>query len=185
MAAQGEYLQKHSRIYVHHNPNVFNGPFTWRLSMVGPEADDPADITTIYTILPIDSKVEADGAFNLFFNIDGLADTRTGSQRLGGKVGARALLNYPSLGKRTMYGIKEITGVPPVQSEERGTDVAIYFDINSLPYMPTRRGVFRINTNDYNSRSIDKLTADKPLFANGVGSDNVVVNFDISSLDPV
>ena len=185
MPVQGEYLQKHSRIYVNHNPNVFNGPYTWRLSMAPTDADDPADITTIYTILPIDSNTTADGGFNLFFNIDGLADTRTGAKRLGGKVGARALLNYPTLGQRTMYGIKEITGIPPVQSEERGTDVAIYFDINSLPTMPARRGIFRINTNDYNSRSIDKLTADKPLFANGVSSDNVVVNFDISSLDPV
>jgi len=185
MGVQGQYLDKHNRKYVHHNPNEFNGPFTWRLSMMAAEVAPPDDITSIFTILPIDSKVAADGGMNLFFNIDGLGDTRD-TNRLGGKLAARALLNYPGLGKRSMFGIKSIEGVAPVQTDERGSDVAIYFDINSLTDYPARkRGFFDIQVKDYNSRSIDKLTADKPLFANGVTSDDVVVTFDITSLDLV
>ena len=118
-------------------------------------------------------------------NIDGLPDTRNLSRR-GGKLAARSLLNFPGLGKRSMFGIKSIQGIAPVQTEERGTDVAIYFDINSLTDYPARRqGFFDIKVKDYNSRSIDKLTADKPLFANGATADDVVVTFDISSLDLV
>lgn len=185
MGVQGRYLDRHSRRYVEFNPNEFNGPFTWRLSMMPTFSADPDDITTIFTILPIDSKVAGDGGMNLFFNIDGLSDTRDRAH-LGGKLAARAALNFPGIGKRSMFGIKTLEGVAPVQTDERGTDVAVYFDINSLSDYPVRRkGFFDIQVKDYNSRSIDKLTADKPLFANGVSADDVVVTFDISSLDLV
>ena len=95
MPVQGQYLDKHSRKYVAYNPNEFNGPFTWRLSMMAPEADEPDDITTIFTILPIDSNTTPDGGFNLFFNIDGLDNISDARRRLTGEAEANALLKLP------------------------------------------------------------------------------------------
>lgn len=183
MGIQGEYLDRHSRKYVNYNPNEFNGPFTWRLSMMATEADDPGDITTIYTILPIDSKVEADGGMNLFFNIDGLENISDTARRLNGRVAARAMLNLPTTSRSTLLGLKQLTGIAPVQTDERGSDVAIYFDIDSLPAFETAKGYFNVKANDYNSRSIDKLSADKPLFVTNGLNDSAVVTFDISSLE--
>ena len=184
MPIQGEYLDKHSRRYVAYNPNEFNGPFTWRLSMLASETEDPDDITTIFTILPIDSNTKADGGINLFFNIDGLENISDTATRLTGQAAAKALVNLPrSYKRRSPFGLQSITGVDPVQTAQRGTDVAIYFDIDSLPTFETTKGYFNIKANDYNSRSIDKLSADKPLFvANGSNKD-AVVTFDISSLE--
>ena len=183
MGIQGEYLDKHSRKYVSFNPNEFSGPFTWRLSMMPTFAVDPDDITTIFTILPIDSNVEPDGSMNLFFNIDGLENISDSARRLNGRPAAKAMLNLPGVSERSLFGLKAVTGVAPVQTDERGTDVAIYFDIDSLPNFETRKGYFRVSANDYNSRSIDKLSADKPLFVQNGLNDDAIVSFDISSLE--
>ena len=182
MGIQGEYLDKHSRKYVNFNPNEFNGPFTWRLSMM-PTFDEPEDITTIFTILPIDSKVDSIGGMNLFFNILDLEDISSVGRRLNGRPAAKAMLNLPGVSKRSLFGLKAVTGVAPVQTDERGTDVAIYFDIDTLPSFETRKGFFRVNANDYNSRSIDNLSADKPLFVQNGFNDDAIVSFDISSLE--
>ena len=185
MGVQGEYLDRHSRRYVNYNPNEFNGPFTWRLSMMATEIDEPDDISTIFTILPIDSNNKPDGGMNLFFNIDGLEDVYSPATRLTGRAEARALLNLPKAYKRrSLFGLQGITGVAPVQTERRGSDVAIYFDIYSLPTYETRKGYFSVKANDYNSRSIDNLSADKPLFTTSATADDAIVTFDITSLDP-
>ena len=187
MPVQGQYLDKHSRKYVAYNPNEFNGPFTWRLSMMAPEIDEPDDISTIFTILPIDSNVTPDGGMNLFFNIDGLQDVYAPYTRLSGQREAKALLNLPAsttYKKRSLRGLEGITGVAPVQTDRRGSDVAIYFDISSLPTLGKSKGYFSVKANDYNSRSIDKLTADKPLFTTSTTANDAVVTFDITSLDP-
>ena len=185
MPVQGQYLDKHSRKYVAYNPNEFNGPFTWRLSMMAAEIDEPDDISTIFTILPIDSNTKPDGGMNLFFNIDGLQDVREIASRLTGKREASALLNLPTAYKRrSLFGLQGITGVAPVQTDRRGSDVAIYFDINSLTTLETRKGYFSVKANDYNSRSIDNLSADKPLFTTSATADDAIVTFDITSLDP-
>ena len=83
MPVQGEYLQANGRKYVAYNPNEFNGPFTWRLSMM-PVSVDPAEITTIFTLLPIDSVALPGGDLNLFFNIDGLTDVNKTASYLTG-----------------------------------------------------------------------------------------------------
>ena len=185
MPVQGEYLDKHRRKYVAYNPNVFNGPFTWRLSMMAAEVDEPEDISTIFTILPIDSNTKPDGGMNLFFNIDGLEDVYAPVTRLSGRAEARALLNLPSAYKRrSLFGIQGIEAVAPVQTERQGSDVAIYFDIKSLPTLEKKKGYFSVKANDYNSRSIDNLSADKPLYTQSGSADSVVVTFDITSLDP-
>lgn len=185
MPVQGQYLDKHSRKYVAYNPNEFNGPFTWRLSMMAADSEDPDAISTIFTILPIDSNIQPDGGMNLFFNIDGLQDVYSRTTRLSGKREAAALLNLPAAYKRrTLYGLEEITSVAPVQTDRRGSDVAIYFDINSLTTLNRRKGYFSVKANDYNSRSIDNLSADKPLFTTSATANDAIVTFDITSLDP-
>ena len=181
MAAVGRYLDKHSRKYVNYNPNEFTGPFTWRLSMMPSVIDKPDQITSIFTILPIDSNTNPDGSFNLFFNIDSLEDVNAIARRASGAAAARGLLQSPYSGTRATTGITSITGIAPVQTDQKGTDVAIYFDIDSLRPLEKRKTFFSVKANDYNSRSIDKLSADKPLFT--TGSDDVVVTFDISSLE--
>ena len=183
MGVQGQYLDKHNRKYVSFNPNEFNGPFTWRLAMMPTFIEDTDDITTIFTILPIDSTTETDGSMNLFFNIDALEDISKVGTRLNGRPAAKAMLNLPRVSKRSLFGLRELAGIPPVQTDKRGTDVAVYFDIDTLPALETRKGYFRVNANDYNSRSIDKLSADKPLFVQNGFNDDAIVSFDISSLE--
>ena len=185
MGVQGQYLDKHNRRYVNYNPNEFNGPFTWRLSMMPTFIEDPDDITTIHTLLPIDSNTNLDGSMNLYFNIWDLEDVYDTARKASGKFAAQSLLNLPGLGKRSMFGLKSITGVLPVDTLQRGTDVAIFFNIDALPHLETKsKGYFTVKANDYNSKSIDKLSADKPLFTTDGGTDDVIVTFDISSLDP-
>ncbi len=182
MPVQGEYLQANGRKYVAYNPNEFNGPFTWRLSMM-PVTTDPAEITTIFTLLPIDSVARPGGDLNLFFNIDGLTDVNKTASYVTGWNAAKVLLTLNGKKNRTLYGLENIAAEPPVQSVQQGTQVAIYFDITSLPAAEPPKTGYYVRANDYNSKSIDKLTADKPLFVTSSGDENALVNFDISSLD--
>ena len=182
MPVQGEYLQANGRKYVAYNPNEFNGPFTWRLSMM-PTSFNPGDITTIYTLLPIDSNSTSVGTMNLFFNIDGLEDVNDTAKFASGLKAALGMLSIERKSLRTMYGLSSIDAEAPVMSVQRGSDVAIYFDIKALPEVEPLKTGYYVRANDYNSKSIDKLTADKPLFVTSSGANNALVNFDISSLD--
>jgi len=182
MPVQGEYLQKYGRKYVAYNPNEFNGPFTWRLSMM-PVTTDPGAITTLFTILPIDSTSTTTGTMNLFFNIDGLEDVRSTSTFATGLKAAKGFLNIASRNFLSLYGLNKIQAEAPVQSVQQGTQVALYFDMTSLPALEVPKTGYYVRANDYNSKSIDKITADKPLFVTSSGDENALVNFDISSLD--
>jgi len=182
MPVQGEYLQKYGRKYVAYNPNVFNGPYTWRLSMM-PVTVEPGGITTLFTILPIDSVSTDSGTMNLFFNIDDLEDINKTATFSTGLKAAKAFLQLPSENFRSLYGLTRIQAEAPVQSVQQGSQVAIYFDIKSLAEVEPPKTGYYVRANDYNSKSIDKLTADKPLFVTSSGDENALVNFDISSLD--
>jgi len=182
MPVQGEYLRAYSQKYVAYNPNIFTGPFTWRLSMM-PIKIGQVEITTIFTLLPIDSITTTTGTMNLFFNIDGLEDVSSTSTSATGLKAANGFLNITSKNFLSMYGLNKIKAEAPVRSIQQGTQVALYFDMTSLPELEGTKTGYYIRANDYNSKSIDKLTADKPLFVTSSGDENALVNFDISSLD--
>ena len=183
MPVQGEYLQKNGRRYVAYNPDEFTGPFSWRLSML-PGNPVPAEITSIFTILPIDSVSLPSGDMNLFFNIEGLEDVSTVVAAYAtGWNAAKVLLSLNSTKNRTLYGLENLTAEPPVQAARVGSQVAIYFNIAALPTLELSKSRDYVRANDYNSTSIDKLTADKPLFVTSSEDHNALVNFDISSLD--
>lgn len=184
LARPGQYLKKHSRIYVYLNPDPETGPYSWRLSDSPTELPPAPDITSIFTVLPIDSKFDTpSNTMNLFFNIDGLSDVGVarGAGIGTGAFAANRLLNSRYEGKRTTFGIQHITGIAPVHTTQIGGDVSIYFSIQDLPELGVEKRFFSARLSPYNSRSIDKLSADKPLFTSG--SDDIVVTFDISSLE--
>ena len=180
MTVPNGYLQEHTQTYLGTNPSPF-GALTWRMTMIPGVEEEPDGITSIYTILPIDSREDATDEVTLFFNIGGLPDATRSTNRATGLTEARyaLALNLPN---KSSINIRNITGVAPVATIQRDSDVAIYFDINSLPELTKRRNRFSVKANLYNSRSIDKLSADKPLFVSG--TENAVVTFDIQSLDP-
>ena len=180
----GLYRDKHSRRYVHFNPNIFLGPWTWRLSNlqasqqpIPPDAD-----INIITVLPIDDTRSDDGSqVNLFFNIDGLADVkdaRTITQRRD-----KDIYKVNSKFNIGVRGLENVVGIAPVATSEFGDDVIIRFDINSLPSLVTRKNKFTVKGFNYNSKSIDNLSADKPLYVSSAGATTAIVSFDISQLD--
>ena len=177
----GNYRDIHSRIYVHVNPNRYEGPWTWRLSNLQPYTDEPLGID-IFTILPIDDTRTVDGDnVNLFFNIEELADVseaRTISQSASSRTHV------------TVYGVTEglkkltnLTAIKPVQTTEFGDKIGIYFDINSLDSVVTRKNKLNVNSFNYNNKSIDNLTADKPLEVSAADESSAIVSFDIRQLD--
>ena len=180
MTVPNGYLQEHTQTYFGTNPSPY-GALTWRMTMIPGVEEEPDGITSIYTILPIDSREDATDEVTLFFNIKALPDAMRFSRRATGLREARFSLGLRLPNKRDI-NIRSITGVPPVATAQSASYVAIYFDINSLPTLTRRKNRFSVKANVYNSRSIDKLSAEKPLFVSG--TDNAVVTFDIQSLDP-
>ena len=181
MTAPNGYLQKHTQTYVGTNPSP-HGALTWRMTMIaGLAPDEPDGVSSIYTILPIDSRVDSINSVTLFFNIDELPEVSRSLNRLTGLRQANAVMGMPLVNVRST-SIKHIAGIAPVATTQTGDNVAIYFDINSLPEIAKRKRRYTFSSNLYNSRSVDNLFADKPLFVNG--NENAVVTFDIQSLDP-
>ena len=182
MPIPNQYLIKHNRIYVYLNPDPETGPYAFCLSDVPPESDDP-QVGSIYTVLPIDSVVTGDGDMTLFFNIDDLAEVGTPQDQADrtGLFAANMLLKSGYETQRTLNGITSVTGITPVEAERLGGKIAIYFDIQGLEELGNNKRRFSARLNTYNRGSIDKLSADKPLFTSGI--DDIVVTFDISSLE--
>ena len=180
----GQYRDKHSRRYVHFNPNIFQGPWTWRLSNLQaydiPTPPD-ADIS-IFTVLPIDDTRSDDGSqVNLFFNINSLADVgdaRTVTQRRN-----KDTYKVNSKFNTSLRGLQAVTGIAPIATNKFGDDTGIYFDIQSLPALTRRRNKFTVKGFNYNSKSIDNLTADKPLYNTSADKTSAIVSFDIRQLD--
>jgi hypothetical protein len=181
-AIQGEYLKIHRRTYVHLNPKPAEGPFTWNLSNKAGSTGNTDDISAIYTTLPIDSVTDSSGAMKLFFNIEALDNVEDSARFLTGPSAVKRLLDMPIPLLQTQYDLASITAIKPVVADEFNTAVVISFDIKSLPPLTTIKSSFRVRSDDYNSRSTNQLTADKPLFS--TGGENPLITFDISSLDP-
>ena len=179
----GRYLEKHGRTYIHINPDIYKGPWTWRLSNIAATAEDTDDITSIFTVLPIDDEQSSPGIFNLFFNIDALPDVNVARRSVVPYTEAQKKVAQSYLSTRTLFGLKSVEGILPIKTTEVGTDVGIYFDIQSLPTLESARNKFNIKAFNYNSKSIDNLTADKPIYVSS-GSDSAIVSFDIRQLDP-
>ena len=180
----GLYTDKHSRRYVYFNPNIFLGPWTWRLSNLQASLvpTPPDEDINIFTVLPIDDTRSDDGSqVNLFFNINALADVkdaRTITQRQDKKT-----YKVNSKFNTNIRGLQEITAIAPLATSKFGDDTGIYFDINSLPQLTRRRNKFSVRSFNYNSKSIDNLTADKPLYNTSADKTSAIVSFDIRQLD--
>ena len=180
----GLYRDRHNRRYVHLNPNIFQGPWTWRLSNLQASQipTPPNNDISIFTVLPIDDTRDPTGTqINLFFNIDGLADVnaaRTITQRSD-----KDTFKVNSRFNRAIRGLESVTGIAPVATSKFGDDVGIYFDIQSLPNLITKRNKFTVRGFNYNSKSIDNLTADKPLYNTSADTTSAIVSFDIRQLD--
>jgi len=175
----GQYRDKFSRRYVHVNPDIYQGPWTWRLSNLAASADPSDTLLSIFTVLPIDDEQTAPGVYRLFFNIEDLPDVRTTVQKV-----ARGRTASSYLTPKTVKGLTNIQTILPVANTQVGDDVAIYFDIAALNPLVTKQGrKFNVKSFNYNSKSIDNLSADKPLYVSSAGATTAIVSFDISQLD--
>ena len=175
----GQYRDKFSRRYVHVNPDIYQGPWTWRLSNLAASADPNDDLLSIFTVLPIDDEQTAPGVYRLFFNIEDLPDIRNITRTV---TRGRTATSY--LTPKTVKGLTAVQGIAPIATGVVGDDVAIYFDIASLNPLVTKKGrKFNVKGFNYNSKSIDNLSADKPLYVSSAGATTAIVSFDISQLD--
>ena len=175
----GLYRDKFSRRYVYVNPDVYRGPWTWRLSNLQASASPSDDLLSIFTVLPIDDEQTAPGVYRLFFNIEDLPDIRSSTRTV---ARGRAASSY--LTPKPVKGLTAVQGIAPIATGKVGDDVAIYFDIASLNPLVTKQGrKFNVEGFNYNSKSIDNLSADKPLYVSSAGATTAIVSFDISQLD--
>ena len=182
MPIPNQYLIKHNRIYVYLNPNTETGPYAFCLSD-RPGDDGGPEVGSIFTILPIDSVVSSTGDMTLFFNIEDCPEVGTPYAEADrtGAFAANMLLKSGHETQRTVNGITSVTGITPVETAQLAAKTAIYFDIQGLEELGKSKRRFSTRLNAYNRKSIDKLSAVKPLFTSG--SEDIVVTFDISSLE--
>lgn len=180
----GTYRDKHNRRYVHLNPNRYQGPWTWRLSNLQSYIEAPIeDQLNIFTVLPIDDTRSADGLnINLFFNILGLPDVSAARGRTKKSNSRTFVTSYGT--SNALRNITEIIPVEPIKTTNVGTDVGIYFDILDLQPLTTRKQKFNVKGFNYNSKSIDNLTADRPLNVTPADPNSAIVSFDIRQLGP-
>ena len=182
--APNSLTYKFSRTYVYLNPEPFLGPYTHRISNI-PPVEAPAEyIENLYTFAPM-QHTETNTTANLFFNFDGVADINDPPFRSDlPKVVRNVMSNAPYKSVHEFGGIKGITGIAPVDSNQNGKDVALWFDFESIPNVDTARSKQRISVTfnvPYNRRSIESITATAPIYVNTV-DENASVTFDITSL---
>lgn len=185
MPASGALTSEFGRTYIYLNPDPFLGPHTQRLSNIGAEEAPPGYIDNIYTFAPLDHTEGASTA-NLFFTIENIPlDIYDPAPPYTIKGAARnALLYAPYKSTATYSGLTNITGINPIQDQQIDNDVALWFDIDSLPSVDVARDKRRIFVNlnlPYNSKSIQTLTATAPLNVR-TASKNATVTFDITTL---
>ena len=186
-ASLGTLKTEFSRTYIYLNPDPYQGPPVWRLSNIPGINDDNIDddIENLYTIAPI-THTQLGDAVELKFDISAIArDVNQARQTYTNDYAVHNLLNYaPFKSNSQLFDLESITAVKPVMSRTQNKDVTIWFNIDSLDPLETKRNKRRMKTTfrlSYNSRSVNALTAVAPLEADTVLG-QATVSFDIKSL---
>ncbi len=184
MAELGTVLQKHSRNYVYLNPNVYQGPNTWRLSNQSTGVDYDC-IQNIWGIAPI-VKAQIDADVILKFDISSIPKTvhevNTSEVRLS--EAAEAVMNSQPAGGFLNCAFDEIESELPVDSLEANKDVTVWFEIINLESIDSTRAVNGVSDASGYNRSVATLVAQEPLYVD-VAARKANISFDMSNLDPV
>ena len=139
-----------------------------------------------FTLLPI-AKTESGNNVDLYFDIASLPDSRSVQNRPDyiTSVLSKFLSFADNLPMYYSVGLKAVKGEDPIKTVMQGESAVVYFDMTDLPTLEDvrrkRRFYLSSRTFKYNSRSVDALTATKPLESQTVAQ-TATVSIDFSTL---